>query len=141
MADDKQWYNKQPSDKGPAPSGKRPSGKRPEGKRPEGRKKPGKRPAGKKPAAPKTASVKPPYPGAPMPANTNDKNGKPEAKVSANPAPKKGAKPALERKNGRLVPPVKPDPKKIKEQKKQAKAKKLAAENERKLKAEQAKIE
>ena len=141
MADDKQWYNRQPSDKGPAPSGKRPSGKRPEGKRPEGKKKPGKRPAGKKPAAPKTASVKPPYPGAPMPANTNNKNGKPEAKVSANPAPKKGAKPALERKNGRLVPPVKPDPKKIKEQKKQAKAKKLAAENERKLKAEQAKIE
>ena len=41
MADDKQWYNKQPSDKGPAPSGKRPSGKRPAGKSPEGKKKPG----------------------------------------------------------------------------------------------------
>ena len=75
-----------------------------------------------------------------MPANINNKNGKPDVKASANPAPKKAAKPALERKNGRLVPPVKPDPKKIKE-KKQAKAKKLAAENERKLKAEQAKIE
>ena len=138
MADDKQWYNNKPADGGKKPSGKHPSGKRPEGGKPAGKKPAGKKPAPKKAASSKPSMNKPPYPGAPMPAGNNP--GKPSGSPSGKPVKKKGTKPvAGKHKKPVSDPASQTDPKKLNVQSK--KAKKLAEENDRKLKQEQAKIE
>ena len=143
MADDKQWYNKQqPAGNGPKPSGKRPDGKNAARKRAIGKKTPGKKPApgmpfGSKPQKPAQIAGKSsarPMPGAgarPSGAVKGKPQGRPQGKPSAGKRPQ--AVP--------VSPKSKEDIKRLKAQKKAAKEKKLALENERKLKKEQAKIE
>ena len=129
MADDKQWYNKQPSGDPSKPAGKRPvskngSNKRPVGKSPSGKKPMGKKPSGKAPSG-KTAVSKP--------STQRQTAQKPAGKKPVISAPA-GNKPHAAQKQ-------KADPKLLRAKKKEAKARKIAQENERKLKQEQAKIE
>ena len=128
MADNKQWYNKQPTGNGPKPSGKRPEGNKTARKRPVGKKPAGKMPVAQKPVAGQKMQRK--------------HSVKPVQKNTAGSAAAHHGKKASVKKAGNNAPVAKPktDPKILKERKKAAKARKLAEENERKLRKEQAKI-